>query len=90
MRSDDGKFPSRVNPSDEMKVTVQKLYFGQTKNTRKVKVPRIFYIESAKIEGTARRDLKPSVKKTVRWTVFSEERRWNFPKPGEPIRREES
>ncbi len=48
--------------------------FGQTKNTRKETVPRIFYIESAKIEETARRDLKPSVKKTVRWTVFREER----------------
>ncbi|HCB95103.1 MAG TPA: hypothetical protein DEP65_05280 [Ruminococcus sp.] len=63
-----------MNPSDEKKVNVQKLYFGQTKNTRKETVPRIFYIESAKIEETARRDLKPSVKKTVRWTVFREER----------------
>ena len=63
-----------MNPSDEKKVNVQKLYFGQAKDTRKETVPRIFYIKSEKIEETARRDLKPSVKKTVRWTVFSEER----------------
>ena len=43
MRSEDGIFPSRVNPSDEKKVSIQKLYFGQAKDTRKVKIPRIFY-----------------------------------------------
>ena len=58
MRSEDGKFPSRVNPSDEMKVTIQKMYFGQAKDTRKVKVPCIFYIESAE---TTRKNLKLNI-----------------------------